>query len=443
MKAVHPRVRTRLAGPWLALLVVSCSSLLGIEEPTPRDGCRGEGCAGGSDAGSPPGMALGGSPETAGATHQTQTGAGPAAFSNGGAAGSVEGGAAGARGDECADDERRCDAYQPQVCERGYWQPRGGECPGFCTDGACKQARSCEQTAPCASGASCCDTIWIEGGTYRMGQGDDEEPDLSYARAVSGFYLDRFEVTVGRFSAFVGKYALPEEGAGAHPRLPGTGWRKSWEALPHPDFDGETAVPANATQLMTQIGDPDHCTYGNTWNEADAALPITCVSWYAAFAFCAFDGGRLPTEAEWNYAAAHGASQRPYPWSASVSDLEVDASRAVYWQDPDSILPEPVGSRPAGRGGFFRNPGQGHDDLAGNVFEWTLDQWLEAPPDACDGDCAAAWETDERVVRGGGFALGFSFLRTGFRGGAPAAALEGLFGFRCARDATTLPEETP
>ena len=107
----------------------------------------------------------------------------------------------------------------------------------------------------------------------------------------------------------------------------------------------------------------------NTWTDTpgnNEALPMVYVTWFEAFAFCAWDGGRLATEAEWNYAAAGGDEQRLYPWGAA----EADATRAVYGcirsSCPASII-LPVGSKPAGNGKW------GHSDLAGSVAEWNFD----------------------------------------------------------------------
>ncbi|HEY6079464.1 MAG TPA: SUMF1/EgtB/PvdO family nonheme iron enzyme [Polyangiaceae bacterium] len=360
----------------------------------------------------------------------------------GGAAGDGGAGLAG-QGGECEAQELRCDVYQPQHCVAGRWENDGSSCPLACVDGECQDPRSCSiagGVTPCVDGVSCCETIWVPGGTYTMGR-HSEEPTLPFARTVSGFYLDRFEVTVGRMRAFTADYRLPNEGGGAHPRIPGSGWHEAWEELPHPDPDlgGITSVPKTFEELIDQMSTlcPEE---RRTWNNG-ALLPANCVNWYVAFAFCAWDGGRLPTEAEWNYAAAYGAAERPYPWSVDETDFaisEVHLAFADALEPP--TRPLEVGTHPAGRGGFFRYPGRGHDDLAGNVAEWTLDSWSDSPAESCS-DCFEPWsDVPERVTRGGSFGNYSDQQLTGNRASADAADGGFVFGFRCARDMYNHPE---
>src|SRR5262249_30126111 len=131
--------------------------------------------------------------------------------------------------------------------------------------------------------------------------------------------------------------------------------------------------------------------------------PINCVNWYRAYAFCIWDGGFLPSEAEWNYAAAGGSEQRRYPWGNV--DPGANADRAIYDCYYGSSPPQnrctghqniaPVGLTSAGRSVW------GQWDLAGNMFEWTLD-WNADYVDPCV-DCAAVIGSGTPVVRGGGF----------------------------------------
>jgi len=102
---------------------------------------------------------------------------------------------------------------------------------------------------------------------------------------VSGFALDQFEVSVGRFRRFVEAYpgSKPVALAGAHPLIPGSGWQAAW--------DGN--LPLDQAALMSSL----KCdTTNQTWTDTvgtNEAMPINCVNWYQAFAFCAWDHGRL------------------------------------------------------------------------------------------------------------------------------------------------------
>lgn len=221
---------------------------------------------------------------------------------------------------------------------------------------------SCSKDRQCGAPAqSCCASPMIEGGTY------NRLNDPKWPATVSSFQLDAFQVTVGRLRAFVEAYpgARPKAGAGADPKLPGSGWRKEWDSnLPATQADLREALVTLENSIPPQ---PELSLY-LAWSDESGShetAAANMMSWYLAFAFCAWDGGRLPTGAEWNYAAVGGAEQRPYPWGASPPD----ASLAVLRTSKDAPLQAflPVGSKPAGIGRF------GQLDLNGNRFEWVLD----------------------------------------------------------------------
>jgi formylglycine-generating enzyme required for sulfatase activity len=285
--------------------------------------------------------------------------------------------------------------------------------------------------------ADCCESIALPGGPFEMGRSVNgknqcpsdacnvnEEP--AHRVTLSPYALDRFEVTVSRFRKFVDAWnyeGLPG-GAAGDAVVAGSGWQLAWNtSLPaskgafEKDLEGGTDT-FDFTPIMTWTSTPGY--YEN--------LPINGVTWYQAFAFCAWDGGRLPTEAEWEFAAANGAAADLYPWGEAVPT----ATMSVYdcALDPDPCEPPPpfpayVGSRPEDANRW------GHRDLAGNVAEWTLDAVGPYPAKPVTNYANTAY--GYRVIRGGDFGTPADALRATFRGTAGPGESASSLGFRCAR----------
>ncbi|MCP4247194.1 MAG: formylglycine-generating enzyme family protein, partial [bacterium] len=192
-----------------------------------------------------------------------------------------------------------------------------------------------------------------------VGGNANEQPE--HDATVASYVLDRFEVTVGRFRKFVDQYSgtPPASGAGQHPLIAGSGWQSTWDAM----------LPDSQAALISDLKYQQP-----TWTDTPGveARAINNVSWYVAFAFCVWDGGRLPTEAEWEYAAAGGTENRLYPWGGAAA---VDQAN---YSDSGNNRFIVVGSYPSGQGRW------GQDDLAGGMSEWVLDwrgvNWYDAGP---------------------------------------------------------------
>jgi sulfatase modifying factor 1 len=350
----------------------------------------------------------GGSPGSGASSGSTSGGTNDGGVDDGG---SGSGGASGM----CSAGTSECAGNTVQTCDgNGTWQP-ADPCPeetASCTSATCKKPPSCEiggdsagTSCGTAGKPSCCTSGVITGGTFNR----DNNP--IYPAKLSDFRLDRFEVTVGRFRTFVDAYpgSIPATDAGEHPLIDGSGWSQFWADV----------LPKTKAELVALL----KCGTAPTWTDAPGAnedKPISCINWYEAFAFCARDGGRLPTEAEWNYTACGGGNeQRAYPWGGDPPS----PMHAVY----SVTLPASVGSKsPTGDGKW------GHSDLAGNVWEWALDWYAPYSTEQCN-DCANLSIKDYRIFRGGGFTDTQSTLLTYERHYDSPTERYDTVGARCAR----------
>lgn len=193
----------------------------------------------------------------------------------------------------------------------------------------------------------------------------------------------------------------------------------------------------------------EHC---NENHDSRVKHPVNCVTWSQAKSYCEYRDTRLPTEAEWEF-AARGADGRVYPWGdhepsakhLNGCGLECQRRREedglaeitpMYPGDDGYATTAPVGSFPKGVGQW------GHQDLIGNVFEWTADAYLPYSklPELQDGTGEVlinpvVKKGDRRVIRGGAFNSYFAeFTNPALRGKMPADTRTHGIGFRCASD---------
>ncbi|MEO7036591.1 MAG: SUMF1/EgtB/PvdO family nonheme iron enzyme [Polyangiaceae bacterium] len=154
--------------------------------------------------------------------------------------------------------------------------------------------------------------------------------------------------------------------------------------------------------------------------------PINCVDLGQAAVYCAFDQKRLPTEAEWEY-AARGSDGRAYPWGNEEPGCDKAVVSGCVRVLPDRASTKPVGSYLSGKSPF------GALDMAGNVWEWVADHWSSYDPNqTTDPIVGGAGELG--VIRGGSWDFGPVQLKASARWKFYASNGHVSTGFRCAKD---------
>jgi len=325
-------------------------------------------------------------------------------------------------------DSGSIDTFQEDVpqetIDSGFVDPDAtvSPTPPSCSSGAVGAGDNCGV----AMNDDCCASPSVPGGSFLRFYDGVKHLQTGFPAQISTVRIDRYEITVGRFRAFVKAFDTwkPSPGDGAHPKVAGSGWQSGWP------------IAADAATLAKAIGDPSTCD-GNapTWQDApgpDDVKPINCVTWYELFAFCAWDGGRLPTLAERMYAGVGGGEQRVYPWSSPPTSTTISTDDAIYSSDPfHPSFPGPlaVGMKPEGAGRWS------HEDLGGNVAELLLDSYESDPPKTCD-DCASVnfATNNTRALIGGSYASDQTYVQNAFASIQDVPDRSSAVGGRCARD---------
>ena len=346
---------------------------------------------------------------------------------------------------ECAgkkSGERVCKGNVAEVCGPDPIAVlEAKDCAGECMNGDCV-VRSCKiPLATCGPTGSedCCASPLVSGGTFFRNYDAVTFTDKSHPATVSDFRLDRFEVTVARFRRFVSAWNggwRPRPGDGKHAHLNGgRGLVDSNSANYESGWDPDWTLGVDPNDANLVCSRPSELS---TWTPVAAEhdnLPIGCVNWFEAAAFCVWDGGFLPSDAEWNYAASGGSEQRAYPWSSPATSSEIACSRANYsgsagggWcSATPSGMNTPGSESPLGDGRWRQA------DLSGNAAELLLD-WGEAGLPSTCLDCVNLKPTDGRAARGASLAGTAQDLFSAKPSQPQFLATRAPnYGFRCAR----------
>lgn len=345
------------------------------------------------------------------------------------------------------------------------------EAKSCCTSKIPNRFASIKKTTPTSGKQSITSTlnkqegmVWIASGSFSMGADNEQGRRDEYPKhnvKVNGFYMDATEVTNEQFAAFVKatNYITTAEK------------NVKWEDLkkqlppntPKPDAEILKAaslvfVPTEGVMNLQDYSQWWQWTHGANWKHpkgpgSDIAgkekFPVVHISWDDANAYCKWAGKRLPTEAEWEYAARGGTKNNIYAWG----NMNVDsgAARCNYWQgsfpnkndNKDGFFgAAPVKTFAPNEYGLF--------DMAGNVWEWCSDlynnnyyeQLSKAGIAINPKGPAKSYDPDEpmvrkRVIRGGSFLCNESYC-SGYRVAARMktssdSGMEHL-GFRCVAD---------
>ena len=276
-------------------------------------------------------------------------------------------------------------------------------------------------------------------GEFLMGTRDRDrvKPDgESPVRRVSlsPFYIDAAAVTNARFATFVDETSYVTEAERFH-------WSFVFEDFVSQEVKKTVTQKVAAAPWWWRVDgafwrtpDGPDSTIEERWDH-----PVVHVSWSDALAYCQWSGKRLPTEAEWEYAARGGLEQHKYPWGDELTPG--GEHRCNIWQ---GVFPKYNSSEDGYAGTApvrsFEPNGYGLYNTSGNVWEWCSDRFSpNAHRRGARVDPKGPPTGDSRVTKGGSYLCHASYCnryRVAARTSSTPDSSTGHMGFRCAKDAT-------
>jgi len=304
--------------------------------------------------------------------------------------------------------------------------------------------------------------VWIKGGTFMMGGDNKQAAPDEYPKhkvTVNGFWMDATELTNAKFAQFVKTtgYVTTAEHK--------PDWNELKKQLPPGTPKPPDSVLVAASLVFTP---PNHAVplndyaqwwvwkKGASWKQPHGTgsniigkdnYPVVHISWYDAVAYCKWAGKRLPTEAEWEWAARGGLQNSIYPWGNEPVDQGKPKANTWQGQFPykNTLRDKFYGLAPVAS---FAANGYGLFDMAGNVWEWCADYYNNKYYETVAAGVtnpqgpASSYDPDEpyakkRVIRGGSFLCNDSYC-SGYRVARRMKSTEdsGMehVGFRCVQD---------
>jgi formylglycine-generating enzyme required for sulfatase activity len=295
--------------------------------------------------------------------------------------------------------------------------------------------------------------VWISGGRFAMGS-DEHHPEERAAHEVTveGFWIDRHEVTNAQFARFVeatGYRTLAERGLDPED-YPGTP-----QELLNPGsmvffIPNDVANMQDISQWWRYVSGADwrHPLGPDSSIEGKGNQPVLHIAYEDAAAYAEWLGHRLPTEAEWEFAARGELGGAAYTWGDTYDPAQ--GWKANSWQGVFPVLDEKLdGFHGAAPVGCFEPNGYGLFDMAGNVWEWTADWYMPgfssapvedpAGPSSVQAAARAPDGVPRRVVKGGSWLCAPNFCvryRPAARQPMDADLGSSHIGFRTVRGAT-------